>query len=505
MTAFAWLLHAEWTKFRTVRGWVTAVMIAVLATIGLGLVSGTSCNGGGCAAPPPGPDGEFVRDAFSFAHQPLTGNGTITVRLTSLTGKYWPGQVPVGSDLPTTLGLMPWSKAGIIIKANTVPGSAYAAMMATGGHGVRMQWDFTHDVPGLAGSVTGTSPRWLRLVRSGDTVAGYDSLDGTRWKLVGSVTLPRLPSTVQAGLFAASPDYVVTTSSGIGGSTGNITPTEATGVFDHIGLSWPASSWTGEDVGAKTSNGPGLPGSVQADARSGSVTGSGDIAPLTANTDLSGAVGIKDTLAGTFAGMLVLIVLAAVFITTEYRRGLIRVTLAASTSRIRALAAKATVAGMVGFAAGVAAIAIAVPAGLSKLHGGGVAVLPVPPLTEVRIVIGTGLLLGAAAVFALAVGTAIRHSAIATASVIAAVFVPYLLATVPGLLPGGLQEWLLRVTPAAGFSVQQAYPRYFQVDTVYRPVDGYYPLAPWAGFAVECAWTVAALLLAGYLLRRRDA
>ena len=43
-------------------------------------------------------------------------------------------------------GVEPWSKVGIIVKASTAQGSAYAAMMLTGGHGVRMQHDFTHDV-----------------------------------------------------------------------------------------------------------------------------------------------------------------------------------------------------------------------------------------------------------------------------------------------------------------------------------------------------------------------
>ena len=32
-----------------------------------------------------------------------------------------------------------------------------------------------------------------------------------------------------------------------------------------------------------------------------------------------------------------------------------------------------------------------------------------------------------------------------------------------------------------------------------------YPLAPWAGFGVLCAWTAAALALAWWQLRRRDA
>ena len=79
-----------------------------------------------------------------------------------------------------------------------------------------------------------------------------------------------------------------------------------------------------------------------------------------------------------------------------------------------------------------------------------------------------------------------------------------------GFAGGGLslvaREWLLRITPAAGFSVQQVVPRFPQVTGVfYTPNWGYYPLAPWAGFAVECAWAAAALALAFYLLRRRDA
>ena len=34
---FAQLLRAEWTKFRTVRGWVIGTVVAVLVTAGLGL------------------------------------------------------------------------------------------------------------------------------------------------------------------------------------------------------------------------------------------------------------------------------------------------------------------------------------------------------------------------------------------------------------------------------------------------------------------------------------
>ena len=133
-------------------------------------------------------------------------------------------------------GLDPWSKAGIIIKASTRPGSAYAAMMVTGSHGVRMQYDYTADIAGMPGPVSAASPRWLRLTRSGDTVTGYDSADGTAWKLVGTAHLRGLPATVQAGLFAASPGTTVSGSHSLTGSSSGGARSLATGAFDHVSL-----------------------------------------------------------------------------------------------------------------------------------------------------------------------------------------------------------------------------------------------------------------------------
>ena len=123
-----------------------------------------------------------MNDSFYFVHQPLSGNGSISVRVTSLTGRYSAhgGMAPGPSPLAGMKhGVQPWSKAGIIIKASTKEGSAYAAMMVTGRHGVRMQWNFTQDTAGIPGKVSAASPRWLRLTRAGDVIKGYDSADGT--------------------------------------------------------------------------------------------------------------------------------------------------------------------------------------------------------------------------------------------------------------------------------------------------------------------------------------
>jgi hypothetical protein len=197
---FGLVLRAEWTKFRTVRGWVIGVIVAPLVTVGLGYLvsSGITCSQGPhpCSAPV-GPGAESVTDSFYFVRRPLAGNGSITVRVTSLADT-------AGAGSTATAGLQPWSKAGILIKAGTRPGSAYAAILVTGTHGVRMQYDFTGDTAGLPGAVSPASPRWLRLTRSGSALTGYDSVDGNHWVKVGTVGLPGLPATVQAGLFAVA-------------------------------------------------------------------------------------------------------------------------------------------------------------------------------------------------------------------------------------------------------------------------------------------------------------
>jgi hypothetical protein len=88
--SFAHLLRAEWTKFRTVRGWVAATAAAMLVTMLLGLYTGARSQRGCLNGPchpfiPTGPGGEAVTDTFYFVHRPLTADGGITVRVTSLT------------------------------------------------------------------------------------------------------------------------------------------------------------------------------------------------------------------------------------------------------------------------------------------------------------------------------------------------------------------------------------------------------------------------------------
>jgi ABC-type transport system involved in multi-copper enzyme maturation permease subunit len=521
--SFWYLVRAEWTKFRTVRGWVIGLLVTIVVIVagaflgtdvGGGCSGGTSYGPGGaatCPVQPTGPGGVPVQDAFYFVHQPVTGNGTITVKMTSLTGRFIVGMG--NGTFQTVPGtLQPWSKAGIIIKENTAQGSAYAAMMVTGSNGVRMQWDYVNDTPGLNGGVSATSPRWLRLVRDGGTVTGYDSADGTHWTPVGTVTLPGLTSTVQAGLFAAGASVQNYPADFRGADVPDSFGVLVTGVFGHIGLSWPATGWTGTTVGGSGPGGPSLPGSLRRGAGTLTVAGDGDIGPAAGNTYAGNGQSLQRVLAGTLVGMIPLIVVAAMSVTAEYRRRLIWISLTAAPRRGRLLAAKAAVIGAVGFVAGLAAAALALAVGTPRLLRAGGLAWPVSLLTEARMVAGTGVLLAVAAVLALAIGTIVRRSAPAVAIVVVVIVLPYLLAFGPlagsqaqGSGPGGGGGWPLQVTPAAALSVQQAVPQFHQLITSYSLNAGYYPLTPWAGLAVECAWAAAALVLAYYLLRRSGA
>src|SRR5207237_292821 len=159
-----------------------AAVIAAAAIAGFGLAGGYqgSCNQAACTQLA-GPGGEAVSDNFYFVHQALTGDGSITVRITSLTSTV---RAP---DDGTRRATVPWAKAGLILKASLTPGSRYVAIMITASHGVRMQCDFTGDIAGPA-----LRAGWLRLVRAGAAVTGYVSPNGGRWTPVGTVTLPGL-------------------------------------------------------------------------------------------------------------------------------------------------------------------------------------------------------------------------------------------------------------------------------------------------------------------------
>jgi hypothetical protein len=491
---FLQLLHAEWTKFRTVRGWVAGMVVAALMVVLVALLAGVSSNQKGAPPVPIGPGGEPVTDSFYFVHQPLAGNGSITVSVSALRSS-----IPTGpADLQP--GIVPWAKAGLIIKQSTRQGSPYAAIMVTGSHGVRMQDTYVNDTAGLPGPVSAASVRWLRLDRSGDAITGYASADGTHWTKVGTAHVRGLGPTAQGGLFVASPPSV----HGMG-TRGSV----STAVFGELRVQgrWAGGTWTGDQVGPESPSFAGYPqntsGSFTGSDGGFTVTGAGDIAPAVRETLPTGGT-LGDILTGTFAALIAVIVVGALFITTEYRNNLIHLTLAAGPRRSRVLVAKAIVLGVVTFVAGLAGAVVAAPLGERLARAHGVYIFPVASSTELRVAFGTAALLAIASILALSVGTIFRHSAGAVTTVIVAIVLPYILIANP-FMPASVSNWLTRVTPAAAFAVQQTLVPYHQVTSISTPYNGYYPLAPWAGLAVLACYAVVSLAVAAVLLHRRDA
>lgn len=192
---------------------------------------------------------------------------------------------------------------------------------------------------------------------------------------------------------------------------------------------------------------------------------------------------------GVSLGQLAVCVLGVLVMTTEYSTGVIRASLLAVARRLPMLAAKATV-----FAALILVVGEVVTfgsffVGAAILRSHVTVTLGDPGVA--RAVIGTGLVLAVLGVFALAIGTLVRHTAGAIATVIGVVLV---LPILSGLLPGNWGAHVNAYLPEqAGGLIVQAHRH--QGDL----------LSAWQGFGVFCIWTAILLALAAYLLRRRDA
>lgn len=415
-----------------------ALATAALVVIGLGLFSAWG-NRSSCSGPCPTPLAEGS-DQFWFHHRDLGPSGSLTVRLTSMTGTV---------TYPPRPGLVPWAKTGIIIKDGVRPGSPYAALMLTGAHGVRFQHSFKHDVPGGDGN-------WLRLTRGGDTITGAQSTDGRQWRTVGTATLSGLPETAQVGLFATSPGSLTVLRNG----TEQSRFTQAVGVFDNVTPS--SAPWRSEPVGGMNmTDWEKYHHASGAVSQNGVITvsGTGDIGPISDQ----GALTVRSLMLGLPIALIILLVLGA-----RPRWRLLPLALAA-------------------FATGLGAVGVTVIAGFAVLRAHHIPVQPLSPLTGARVIIGLALVLALSAVLAQGLSRWTRRPWLGAVIAVALVCVPYLLTALP-LLPDAVASWLLRLTPAAGFAVQQTLVEYPQVVAHYAPSAGYFPLPWWGGLAVLAAY-----------------
>jgi ABC-2 type transport system permease protein len=192
---------------------------------------------------------------------------------------------------------------------------------------------------------------------------------------------------------------------------------------------------------------------------------------------------------GLGLGQLAICVLGVLVITAEYSSGTIRASLLAMPRRVPMLIAKGLVFSALVFVVGEAVSFGSFYIGAAIVHSHFPVSLSQPGVT--RAVIGSGLYLTVLGLFALAIGSLIRHTAGAVTTVIGLVLVIF---NLTALLPYSWGAHIHAYMPTvAGLLITQDKQQAGQL------------LTPWQGFGVFCAWTALLLIAGAYLLKRRDA
>ncbi|MGH9411656.1 MAG: phospholipase D-like domain-containing protein [Vicinamibacterales bacterium] len=161
-------------------------------------------------------------DALNYAYLPLSGDGTMIARVATI--------APQAS----------WVKAGVMIRGSLSASSAQAFMLVSYSKGVAFQRR-TSDGNASVNSTgsAAAAPHWVKIVRSGSTISGYESSDGSSWTLVGSDTFSMAGSAF-VGLAVSS----------------HVAGTLATATFDHVSTSSGSatsslpSGWADSDIGS---------------------------------------------------------------------------------------------------------------------------------------------------------------------------------------------------------------------------------------------------------------
>jgi len=127
-------------------------------------------------------------DQFYFAYKRLSGGGSITARVVSVSN----------TD--------PWAKAGVMIRESLEPSSVNVMIAVTPGNGVTFQNRTSAGADSVSTVQAGiTAPQWVRLTRSGNTFTADYSATGTAnsWTTLGNIEMP-MATDVYIGLCLTS-------------------------------------------------------------------------------------------------------------------------------------------------------------------------------------------------------------------------------------------------------------------------------------------------------------
>ena len=130
-----------------------------------------------------------TKDEFRFVYKKLSGSGTITAKVENVQ--------------KTRDG----AKAGIMVRETLAGNSKYAFAYVTPTQGTSFQQRVTTggNASGVGGATGLVAPYWLRLTRSGDSIAASQSADGVTWTSLGSTTIS-LTNDVWVGMAVCSLD-----------------------------------------------------------------------------------------------------------------------------------------------------------------------------------------------------------------------------------------------------------------------------------------------------------
>ena len=195
------------------------------------------------------------------------------------------------------------------------------------------------------------------------------------------------------------------------------------------------------------------------------------------------------SLTGFFLGQLFIAAFGALALTGEYASGMISATLTAQPRRIDVYAAKALVVTALALVTGLLSGFVSFFACQAILAGSHATTARLGDPGVLRSVIGSGLYLAVAALFAFGIAALLRNTAGAITAAIGVLFVPPLLVDA---LPTSTSQDVSRWLPSQAGS------------DIIAPVTQAHQFAAWTGFGVFCVYT-AILVGAGLMLfNQRD-
>ncbi len=123
-------------------------------------------------------------DQFHFVYRTLTGDGVIIARVASYTN--------TGGS----------AKTGVMLRNSLNDNDQYVLECITPSNGSEFQYRTASagSAAGTGGNSGPAAPYWVKLVRSGNTITGYRSVDGNTWTSDGTISITFTNSTIDVGL-----------------------------------------------------------------------------------------------------------------------------------------------------------------------------------------------------------------------------------------------------------------------------------------------------------------